>query len=141
MSSTERKKGQQAVDGFSRSSIMKMDPLRVTMLVLQRKTTPRPIEYITPKRFPPVAKIDTINVLLSVAANKDQLLYQIYVKNALLHGKLIEEVYMKAPLGFLQDYTLGEACRLKKALYGLKQYSRTQYGRFTATMKKFGYFS
>ena len=69
--------------------------------------------------FSPVAKIDTIRVLFSIAANKDWPLYQFDVKNVFLHGNIEEEVYMQAPPGFLHEYNKGEGCRLRKALYGL----------------------
>ena len=68
----------------------------------------------------PVAKIDTIRVMFSIAANKDWPLYQFDVKNDFLHGEIEEEVYMKAPPGFSDEYGSGEGCRFKKALYGLK---------------------
>ena len=67
-----------------------------------------------------MAKIDTIRVLLSIAANKDWPLHQFDVKNAFLHGKIEEEVYMKAPPGFSSDYSPREVFKLNKALYGLK---------------------
>ena len=83
-------------------------------------------------------KIDTIRVLFSIAANKDWPLHQFDVKNAFLYGK-IKEVYMKAPLGFSDDYNIGEGSKLNKALYGLKQSPRACFGRFTTAMTKFGY--
>ncbi|KAJ0440582.1 putative RNA-directed DNA polymerase [Helianthus annuus] len=89
--------------------------------------------------FSPVAKIDTIRVLLSVAANKDWPLHQFDVKNAFLHGDLKEEVYMEAPPGFSKEFKKNEVCRLKKTLYGLKQSPRAWFGKFTMAMKKYGY--
>ena len=44
--------------------------------------------------FSLVAKIDTIRILFSIAANKDWPLDQFDVKNAFLHGEIEEEVFM-----------------------------------------------
>ena len=86
-----------------------------------------------------MSKIDTICVLFSVSANKDWPLHQFDVKNAFLHGEIEEEVYVKAPPGFSEEYNPGEGCRLRRALYGLKQSPKVWFGRFTIAMKKFGY--
>lgn len=47
--------------------------------------------------FTPVAKMNSVRVLLSTTANLDWLLHQFDIKNAFLHGDL-EEAYMKIPL-------------------------------------------
>ncbi|CAL8167744.1 unnamed protein product [Prunus armeniaca] len=99
--------------------------------------------------FAPVAKMNTVRVLLSLVVNldwnlrqfdvKNAFLRQFDVKNACLHGELEEEVYMSLPPGYRVTGETGNVCKLKKAMYGLKQSPRAWFGRFTAGMKKFGY--
>jgi len=62
--------------------------------------------------FAPVAKMNIVRVLLSVAVNNGWLMCQMDIKNAFLHENLEEEVYMKLPHGHPQasDHTL--VCRL-----------------------------
>ena len=47
--------------------------------------------------FAPIAKMNSIRILISLAANQDWPLHQLDVKNAFLHGDLEEEVYMELP--------------------------------------------
>ena len=89
--------------------------------------------------FSPVAKMSTIRVLFSIAANKEWPLHQFDVTNAFLHGELTKPIYREAPPGFGGDFKGHEVCKLKKTLYGLKQSPRAWFGRFTEVMKKYGY--
>lgn len=50
--------------------------------------------------FAPVAKMNSIYVLLSLATHQNWHLLQFNVKNAFLHGALEEEVFMKLPPSF-----------------------------------------
>ena len=88
--------------------------------------------------FSPVAKLNTVRVLLSISANLDWPLHQFDVKNMFLHGNLEEEVYMDVPPGFATSHAR-VVCKLHKALYGLKQSPRAWFGRFSLAMKKYGF--
>jgi Reverse transcriptase (RNA-dependent DNA polymerase)/GAG-pre-integrase domain/Integrase core domain/gag-polypeptide of LTR copia-type len=89
--------------------------------------------------FSPVAKLNTIRVLLSLAANLDWPLHQFDVKNAFLHGDLKEEIYMEVPPGWEHSDKEKVVCRLNKALYGLKQSPRAWFGRFCQAMMGYGF--
>jgi len=81
--------------------------------------------------FAPVAKINTVRIILLLAAYFGWELQQFDVKNAFLHGNLEEEIYMEIPPGFESTKGGNKVCRLKKVLYGLKQSPRAWFGRLT----------
>ena len=89
--------------------------------------------------FAPVAKMNTVRIILSLVACFGWELLQFDVKNAFLHGQLDEEVYMEIPPGFKPIEEGNKVCRLKKALYGLKQSPRAWFGRLTYVMISMGY--
>ncbi|RVW43757.1 Retrovirus-related Pol polyprotein from transposon TNT 1-94 [Vitis vinifera] len=89
--------------------------------------------------FAPVAKLNTVRVLLSLAANLDWSLHQLDVKNAFLNGDLEEEVYMDIPVRLETTSNFNKVCRLRKSLYGLKQSPRAWFERFTKVVKGYGF--
>jgi len=88
--------------------------------------------------FSPVAKLNTVRVLLSISANLDWPLHQFDVKNTFLHGNFEEEVYMDVPPRFATSH-VGVVCKLHKALYSLKQSPRAWFVWFSLAMKKYGF--
>ena len=69
----------------------------------------------------PIARLESIRMLLSFACFKIFKLYQIDVKSAFLNGFLNKEVYVKQPPSFEKDEAPNHVFKLTKALYGLKQ--------------------
>ena len=78
----------------------------------------------------PIVKINSIQVLLSLAMNSNWPLHQLDVKNAFLNGDLEEEVFMSLPLGFEERFSVNKVYRLRKSLYSLKQSSRDWFEHF-----------
>nr|KYP52900.1 Retrovirus-related Pol polyprotein from transposon TNT 1-94 [Cajanus cajan] len=95
------------------------------------------VDYM--ETFAPVAKMNTVRVILSLAANYGWNLQQFDVKNAFLHGEIEEEIYMELPPGYGEKTAANTVCKLKKALYGLKQSPRAWFGRFTKVMISLGF--
>jgi hypothetical protein len=77
--------------------------------------------------FAPVARLESIQILLSYVAHHSFKLFQMDVKSAFLNGPIKDEVYVEQPPGFKDDRYLDHVYKLSKALYGLKQALRARY--------------
>ena len=73
------------------------------------------IEYN--ETFAPVAKINSIRLVLSLEALHNWEVQQMDVKYTFLHGDSHEEIYMEQPPGYVQNNS-SLVCLLKKSLYG-----------------------
>ena len=89
--------------------------------------------------FAPVARLESIRILLAIASHLNFKLYQMDVKSALLNGMLQEEIYVEQPKGFVNPHRPDDVYKLKRALYGLKQALRTWYDRLTAYLIEHGF--
>ncbi|KAK1666163.1 hypothetical protein QYE76_054322 [Lolium multiflorum] len=77
--------------------------------------------------YAPVARLESIRILLAYASHHNFKLQQMDVKSAFLNGPLHEEVYVKQPPGFEDPNFPNHVYKLDKALYGLKQAPRAWY--------------
>ncbi|GJY19639.1 retrovirus-related pol polyprotein from transposon TNT 1-94 [Tanacetum coccineum] len=88
-------------------------------LVAQGYNQQEGIDY--DETYAPVARLESIRILLAYACALDFKLFQMDVKSAFLNSFINEEVYMAQPLGFIDFKKPDHVYKLKKALYGLKQ--------------------
>jgi hypothetical protein len=77
--------------------------------------------------YAPVARFESIRILLAYATYHGFKLYQMDVKSAFLNGPTKEEVYVEQPPGFEDSEYPNNVYKLSKALYGLKQAPRVWY--------------
>ncbi|GLT87811.1 hypothetical protein SLE2022_058710 [Rubroshorea leprosula] len=89
--------------------------------------------------FAPVARMDTIRLVIALAAQNSWSIYQLDVKSAFFHGNLQEQVFIDQPPGYVKSGFEHKVYRLKKALYGLKQAPRAWYSRIDAYFLKEGF--
>ena len=89
--------------------------------------------------FAPVARMETIRLLVSLAAQNCWKIFQMDVKSAFLNGYLDEEVYVEQPMGYVNKNHGEKVLKLKKALYGLKQAPRAWNSRIDVFFKENGY--
>ena len=89
--------------------------------------------------FAPVARLESIWILVSIACIMNFKLYQMDVKSAFLNSLLHEEVFVEQPKGFQDPHFLNHVIRLKKVLYGLKQALREWYDHLTSYLLDHGF--
>jgi hypothetical protein len=89
--------------------------------------------------FAPVARLESIRLMLGVSCILKFKLFQLDVKSAFLNVYLNEEVNVEQPKGFVDPSIPSHVYRLKKALYGLKQAPRSWYERLTQFQVNQGY--
>jgi hypothetical protein len=85
----------------------------------------------------PVARYETVRLLISFAAMKGLVVDQVDVVSAFLNGDLAEEIFLKLPKGINTENS--GVVKLKKSLYGLKQSGRNWYNKFSKTFLQMGF--
>ncbi|GJU63555.1 retrovirus-related pol polyprotein from transposon TNT 1-94 [Tanacetum coccineum] len=86
--------------------------------------------------YAPVARLESIRILLAYACALDFKLFQMDVKSTFLNGFINEKVYVAQPPGFIDFEKPDHVYKLKKALYGLKQAPKAWYDRLKAFLIK-----
>nr|GEX08067.1 ribonuclease H-like domain, reverse transcriptase, RNA-dependent DNA polymerase [Tanacetum cinerariifolium] len=85
--------------------------------------------------FAPVARMETIRLLLALTANNKWKVHHLDVKSAFLHRDLKEEVYVTHHEEFIKREDNAKVYRLIKALYGIKQAPRAWNIKLDNTLK------
>ncbi|GKA96894.1 retrovirus-related pol polyprotein from transposon TNT 1-94 [Tanacetum coccineum] len=106
-------------------------------LVAQGYNQQEGIDY--DETYAPVARLESIRILLAYVCALDFKLFQMDVKSAFLNGFINEEVYVAQPPGFIDFEKPDHVYKLKKALYGLKQAPKAWYDRLKAFLIKHEY--
>jgi hypothetical protein len=71
------------------------------------------------KVFSPVARLESVWMLVVLAMHERWTVHHMDVKSAFLNGTLKEEVYVWQPSGFIVAGSEEKVLRLRKVLYGL----------------------
>nr|AAK26118.1 putative gag-pol polyprotein [Oryza sativa Japonica Group] len=89
--------------------------------------------------FAPVARMESVRLLLALAAQEGWRVHHMDVKSAFLNGDLKKEVYAHQPPGFVIPSKENKVLRLRKALYGLWQAPRAWNAKLDSTLKQMGF--
>ena len=89
--------------------------------------------------FLPVAMLNSIRVLLSIAPHFNYEICQMDIKTIFLNDNLEEDIYMMQLDGFIAKGQEHMICKLHRSIYGLKQASWSWNIRFDQVIKSFDF--
>jgi hypothetical protein len=92
------------------------------------------IDYF--ETFAPVVRMESLRILLALAAAEDWEIHQMDVVSAYLLGELEEDAYLEVPHGL--DVPQGKVLKAVKGLPGLKQSGRTWNRKITTFFEEHG---
>jgi hypothetical protein len=95
------------------------------------------IDYV--EVFAHVAWLETVRMVISLAAQNKWKIYQMDVKSTFLNGILEEEIYVEQPMGYVIKEDEEKVLKLKRTLYGLKQAPRAWNSRIDNYFQKNGF--
>jgi len=83
--------------------------------------------------------METIHLVVTLAAQRGWSIHQLDVKSAFLHGELNEEVFVEQPCDYEQKGHEHKVYKFKKTLYKLKLAPRAWYSCIEAYFMKEGF--
>jgi hypothetical protein len=89
--------------------------------------------------FAPVERMESVRLLLALAAQEGWHVHHMNVKSAFLNDDLKEEVYVHQLPGFAISDKEGKVLRLRKTLYGLRQAPRAWNAKLDFTLRRMGF--
>ena len=89
--------------------------------------------------FSPVARAESIQIIVAMAAQFKWKLHHLYVKSTFLNGYIEEDIYVDQPEGFIEARKERYVLKLKKALYGLRQAPRAWNSKLDETLTLMGF--
>jgi hypothetical protein len=89
--------------------------------------------------FTSVARMESVRVMIILAAHLSWFVHYMYVKSAFLNGDLGEEVYVSQPLGFIVEGQEQKMYKLHNALYGLRQAPRAWNSKLDTVLHELGF--
>jgi hypothetical protein len=89
--------------------------------------------------FAPVARMESVRLLFTLAAQEGWRVHHMDVKSAFLNDELKEDVYLHQPSGFAIPGKEGKVLRLCKSLYGLRQAPKAWNAKLDSTLKTMGF--
>lgn len=89
--------------------------------------------------FAPVTRLETVRILLALAAKCEWQVHHLDVKTAFLNGEIMEDVYVAQPQGFEKEGKKNLVYKLLKALYGLRQAPRAWYAKLNSCLESLSF--
>lgn len=89
--------------------------------------------------FSPVARLETVRLILALAAHSGWEMFHFDVKSSFLNGEIHKEVFVSHPEGYEIEGEEYMVYKLKKALYGLKEPPKAWYFKIDQHFKKSGF--
>ena len=93
--------------------------------------------------FSPVLCDASFRIILLIIQKLNLVAWSLDIETAFLNGDLVEEIYMKVPKGYIENYgskgAEGKALKLQKSIYGLVQAARQWHRKFEEVILQQGF--